>query len=62
MCVKSRLASLALTAVILPTAALAALRYDVNIEVIREDETKHYGERVTSDGNRARVDFLDDDG
>lgn len=44
---------------LLPQLVLAALRYDINVEVIREDETVYFSERVTADGNNARVEFMD---
>ncbi len=44
---------------LLPQLVLAALRYDIDIEVIREDETVYFSERVTADGNNARVEFMD---
>lgn len=44
---------------LVPALVQAALRYDINIEVIREDETEYFLERVTVDGDNARVDFLD---
>ena len=47
---------------LLPPVASAALRYEISIEVIREDEVEHFAERVTADGDNARVDFLNADG
>jgi len=51
--------SLVTTALLLSATVSAALRYEVHIEVIREDETEHFAERVTTSGDNARVDFLD---
>lgn len=49
---------LVITLSLLPQLVLGALRYDINIEVIREDETEYFSERVTADEDNARVDFI----
>jgi hypothetical protein len=44
---------------LMPQLVLAAVRYDINVEVIHEDETVYLSERVTADGDNARLDFMD---
>jgi len=46
-------------AVLLPSTVFAGLRYEIHLEVIREDETEFFGERVITSGDNARVEFLD---
>lgn len=51
---------LVLTLVTFP--ALAGLGYTVKTTVERADGTKHFGEQVLTEGNQARIDFLDANG
>jgi hypothetical protein len=48
--------------VLLAQTAFAGLAYTVTTTVERADETQQFGEKVLTEGQRARIDFLDGDG
>jgi len=53
---------IALTTLLASGPARAALRYETELEIVREDKTKILREKVTAAGDRARIDFINVDG
>jgi hypothetical protein len=56
-------AAMLISVLLLTTAhTQAALRYETELEVVREDETEIFRERITAAGANARIDFINADG
>jgi hypothetical protein len=56
------LLAVTLTTLMAYSPAWAALRYETELEIVREDKTKFLREKVTTAGERARIDFINADG
>ena len=56
------LLAVTLTTLLAYGPAWAALTYETELEIVREDKTKFLREKVTTAGERARIDFINADG